>query len=93
MIGGNVAVDYALSADGRYKLRAYVTNDYQGVIDGYVTETGVGFIITIDYNKFKQIFQSKKKMEAEREKRRQEREQKQQTQPPSPGRKPEPGSE
>lgn len=93
MIGGNVAVDYALSADGRYKLRAYVTNDYQGVIDGYVTETGVGFIITIDYNKFKQIFHSKKKMEAEREKRRQEREQKQQTQPPSPGRKPEPGSE
>jgi len=93
MIGGNVAVDYALSADGRYKLRAYVTNDYQGVIDGYVTETGVGFIITIDYNKFKQIFQSKKKMEAEREKRRQEREQKQQTQPSSPGRKPEPGLE
>lgn len=94
MIGGNVAVDYALSSDGRYKLRAYVTNDYQGVIDGYVTETGVGFIITIDYNKFKEIFQSKKKREQERERRRQERlrqegEQKQQTQPPSPARKPE----
>lgn len=105
MIGGNVAVDYALSADGRYKLRAYVNNDYQGVIDGYVTETGVGFIITIDYNKFKQIFQSKKKMEAEREKRRKERlrqeqnkegEKKQSTEPAppaTPARKPEPESE
>jgi hypothetical protein len=86
MIGGNVAVDYALSSDGRYKLRAYVTNDYQGVIDGYVTETGVGFIITIDYNKFKQIFQSRKRRQEERERRRQER---LQTQPPSPARKPE----
>ena len=73
MIGGNVAVDYALSADGRYKIRAYTINDYQGVIDGYVIETGVGFIITVDYNYFRQIFQSKKKQEAEREKRRQER--------------------
>lgn len=102
MIGGNVAVNYALSADGRYKLRAYVNNDYQGVIDGYVTETGVGFIITVDYNKFKQIFQSKKKMEAEREKRRQQRlreqqnqegEQKKDSTPVPPARKPDSGSE
>ncbi len=102
MIGGNVAVDYALSADGRYKLRAYVNNDYQGVIDGYVTETGVGFIITVDYNKFKQIFQSKKKRDEERERRRQQRlreqqsqegEQRKETAPASPARKPESGSE
>lgn len=102
MIGGNVAVNYALSADGRYKLRAYVTNDYQGVIDGYVTETGVGFIITVDYNRFKQLFQSKKKRDAERERRRQQRLREQQTQegeqrrdtvPSAPARKPESGSE
>ena len=59
-IAGNVAIDYALSSDGRYKLRAYRKNDYQGVIDGYVVETGVSFIITLDYNKFKQIFQKRK---------------------------------
>lgn len=102
MIGGNVSVNYSLSADGRYKLRAYVNNDYQGVIDGYVTETGVGFIITVDYNKFKQIFQSKKKRDAERERRRQERLREQQSQegekkgtsaPVPPARKPESGSE
>src|SRR6218665_1689022 len=102
MIGGNVSVNYSLSADGKYKLRAYVNNDYQGVIDGYVTETGVGFIITVDYNKFKQIFQSKKKRDAEREKRRQERLREQQNQegekkdtsaPVPPARKPESGSE
>ncbi len=69
-IAGNVAIDYALSSDGRYKLRAYRKNDYQGVIDGFVVETGIGFIITLDYNKFNQIFQNKKKQEALRKQRR-----------------------
>lgn len=73
MIGGNVAVDYSLSADGRYKIRAYTTNDYQGVIDGYVVESGVGFIITLDYNHFRQIFMSRRRQEEERKKRREQR--------------------
>mgnify|MGYP001553519468 FL=1 len=69
-IAGNVAIDYALSSDGRYKLRAYRKNDYQGVIDGYVVETGMSFIITLDYNKFEQIFQSRKKQQRLRNERR-----------------------
>ncbi|MES1223623.1 MAG: hypothetical protein ABUT20_49460, partial [Bacteroidota bacterium] len=59
-IAGNVALNYRLSKDGRYVLRAYRKNDYEGVLDGYVVETGVGFIITLDYNKFREIFQKKK---------------------------------
>lgn len=77
-IAGNVVIDYALSSDGRYKLRAYRKNDYQGVIDGYVVETGVSFIITLDYNKFEQIFQGKKKREALRRQRREQREKQEQ---------------
>ena len=60
-IGGDVAVDYKISSDGRYMLRGFRKNEYQGVIDGYIIETGVGFIITVDYNRFRQIFQSSKK--------------------------------
>jgi translocation and assembly module TamB len=71
-IAGNIAVNYRLSKDGRYQLRAYRKNEYQGVIDGYVIETGVGFIITIDYNKFKEIFQ-KKKLERQRKQRQEQR--------------------
>jgi hypothetical protein len=59
-IAGSIAVDYRLSKDGRYLLRAYRKNGYQGVLEGYVVETGVGFIITLDYNKFKEIFQKRK---------------------------------
>lgn len=72
-IAGNVAVDYRLSKDGRYLLRAYRKNEYQGVIDGYIIETGVGFIITLDYNRFRDIFRQKK-IEAERKQRREQRE-------------------
>lgn len=71
-IAGNVALNYRLSKDGRYQLRAYRKNEYQGVIDGYVIETGVGFIITIDYNKFREIFQQKK-LRRERQKRQEKR--------------------
>jgi translocation and assembly module TamB len=61
-IAGNIAVDYKLSKDGRYMLRAYRKNDYDEVLEGYVVETGVGFIITIDYNRFREIFEKKKKI-------------------------------
>jgi translocation and assembly module TamB len=60
-IAGDVALDYQLSKDGRYMLRAYRKNDYDGVLEGYVIETGVGFIITVDYNQFKEIFQNQKR--------------------------------
>lgn len=68
-IAGNVAVNYMLSKDGRYMLRFYRKNDYEGVLDGYVIETGLGFIITVDYNRFRDLLMSKKKR-AERQARR-----------------------
>ncbi len=63
----NIAVDYKLSKDGRYMLRAYRKNDYTGDIEGYVIETGLGFIISVDYNKFSQIFSNKKTRQAKRD--------------------------
>ena len=53
---GNVAVDYKLSKDGRYMLRAYRKNQYEAVVEGQVVETGVSFILTFDYDHFREIF-------------------------------------
>jgi hypothetical protein len=55
-IAGDAAVDYRLTKDGRYMLRAYRKNQYQAVVEGQVVETGVSFILTFDYNKFREIF-------------------------------------
>lgn len=59
-IAGDVTVDYSLSRDGRYMLRAYRKNEYQVALQGQIVETGVGFIITLDYDKFRDIFQKSK---------------------------------
>ncbi|RST25963.1 translocation/assembly module TamB [Chryseobacterium lacus] len=60
-IAGDVTVDYSLSKDGRYMLRAYRKNEYQVALQGQIIETGVGFIITLDYNKFRDIFRKKER--------------------------------
>ncbi|RMZ58208.1 translocation/assembly module TamB [Chryseobacterium nematophagum] len=60
-IAGDVTVDYSLSKDGRYTLRAYRKNEYQVALQGQIVETGVGFIITLDYDKFRDIFQKSQK--------------------------------
>lgn len=71
-LAGNIAVDYQLSKDGRYMLRAYRKNEYQGVVEGYLIETGVGFIVTLDYTQFKEIFA--RRSAEDKERKRQEKE-------------------
>jgi hypothetical protein len=55
-LAGDVSVDYKLSKDGRYRLRAYRQNQYDEVVEGQVVETGLSFILTLDYNSLKELF-------------------------------------
>jgi len=55
-IAGDVSLDYQLTRDGRYMVRAYRKNEYQVAVEGQVVETGVAFIITMSYNKFRELF-------------------------------------
>jgi hypothetical protein len=71
-LAGDVEVEYQLSRDGRYLLRAYQKNEYQVALQGQVVETGVGFVITMDYNRFKEIF-AKSRSPEEKKRRRAER--------------------
>lgn len=50
----NITANYAISKDGRYRFKAFRTNQYQ--IEGFVVETGVGFVLTLDYDSAKEIF-------------------------------------
>ena len=60
-LAGNIALDYQLSRDGKYMIRAFRKNEYEGQVEGYIIETGVTFIITLDYNHFRDLFRKKKK--------------------------------
>ncbi|MFV7236883.1 translocation/assembly module TamB domain-containing protein [Flavobacterium sp. ZB4R12] len=63
-IAGDVSIDYQLSKDGRYKMRAYRLNKYQVALQGEVVETGIAFIITLDYNKFMELFRKSEAQKA-----------------------------
>ncbi|WP_138484906.1 translocation/assembly module TamB domain-containing protein [Dyadobacter bucti] len=56
----NIALDYSITPDGRYLFRAYRKNQYQSILEGFIIETGVSFIITADYDLFREIFQKQK---------------------------------
>lgn len=88
-IAGDISADYQLSKDGRYTLRAYRKNEYQVALQGQIIETGIGFIITMDYNKFRELFhrtkeekqmkrQMKKKEQQEKERKELEEKEKEQ---------------
>jgi hypothetical protein len=72
-IAGDVAIDYKLSRDGTYRLRAYRQNKYEGLIEGQFIETGLSFIIVMDYNHFKELFESRHTRRERRRLRRQQR--------------------
>jgi hypothetical protein len=59
-LAGNVSVDYRLSKDGRYMIRVYRKDQYETIVQGQVVETGLSFILTFDYNKFRELFENKK---------------------------------
>ena len=78
LIPGNLAADYRLTADGRYTLRAYRQDQDEGVLEGYVTETGLNFIATYEYNRFKNLFNRKRRAREREERRKRQAEQEQQ---------------
>ncbi|MBC7720436.1 MAG: translocation/assembly module TamB [Pedobacter sp.] len=57
----DITTTYKLSKDGKYALKAYRKNQYEAILDGYFTETGVAFTLTMNYEKFKEIFQKGEK--------------------------------
>lgn len=62
-IAGDISLDYQLSKDGRYFARVYRKNQYQATLQGQFVETGIGFIVNMSYDKFKELFMSSRALE------------------------------
>jgi hypothetical protein len=58
---GDVLIEYKLSRDGRYRIRAYQRNQTDAILLGQIIETGVSFILVMDFDQFRQIFERAKK--------------------------------
>ena len=59
-IAGDIELEYMLSKDGRYLMRVFRKNQYEVALQGQVVETGIGFIITMSYEKFRELFERSK---------------------------------
>ena len=62
-IASDISLEYQLSKDGRYFARVYRKNQYQATLQGQFVETGIGFIINMSYDKFKELFMNSKALE------------------------------
>jgi hypothetical protein len=57
-ITSDITVEYKLTKDGRYLLKGFRHNQYEGAIDGQLIETGAGVVYVRDFNKWKDFFLS-----------------------------------
>lgn len=60
-ITSDVDVEYKITKDGRYRLKGFRHNQYEGVVEGQLVETGAGVIYVRDFNKWKEFLRKKKK--------------------------------
>lgn len=60
-ITSDITVEYKLTKDGRYRLKGFRHNQYEGAIDGLLIETGVGVSYVRDFNKWKNLFRAPQK--------------------------------
>ena len=59
-IAGDFDIDYLLTPDGRYTLKAFRKNQYDDIAQQNISITGVGISYKKEFNKFKEIFQRTK---------------------------------
>jgi hypothetical protein len=65
-ITGDVTVEYKITSDGRYRLKAFRRNLYQGAIEGQLVETGAGILFLRDFNQWRELFIRQKKVKPDR---------------------------
>ena len=59
-ITSDVDIEYKITKDGRYRLKGFRHNQYEGVIEGQLVETGAGILYERDFNAWNEFFRIKK---------------------------------
>jgi translocation and assembly module TamB len=59
-IASDVNIEYKITKDGRYRLKGFRNNQYEGIIDGQLIETGVGVVYVREFNKWSEFFRKPK---------------------------------
>jgi len=57
-ITSDVTLEYKITKDGRYRLKGFRHNQYEGILEGQLVETGAGIVYVRDFNKWKYFFRA-----------------------------------
>lgn len=60
-ITGDVIVEYKITPNGRYRLKGFRNNQYQGALEGQIIQTGAGIIYVRDFDSWLQLLLKEKK--------------------------------
>ncbi|MHA7130088.1 translocation/assembly module TamB domain-containing protein [Algoriphagus namhaensis] len=53
---GNISIEYTLTEDGRFLIRAFRKNQFESIIDGQLMITGLGVVFNREFNEFKNLW-------------------------------------
>jgi translocation and assembly module TamB len=59
-LAGDVNIEYMLTTDGKYRIKGYRMTEDDMTFNGTIVETGVSFMVVLEFNKLKNAFRSKK---------------------------------
>lgn len=67
---GNVSLEYLLSENGKYRIKAFQKNEFETVIDGQIIVNGIALIFTQEFNKFRELWDAMFRSEKEKQKQK-----------------------
>jgi hypothetical protein len=57
-LAGDVSIEYLLTSDGKYRLKGYRITEENLTFNGIVVETGLSFVVVLEFNRFRNAFRS-----------------------------------
>lgn len=52
----NISIEYMLTEDGRWRIRAFRKNQFESIIDGQLVVTGAGLVFDREFNEFSELW-------------------------------------
>lgn len=59
-LAGDVTLEYLLTKNGKYRIKAYRINQTELTFQAAIVKTGVSFVVVLEFNKIKSVFKKRK---------------------------------
>ena len=60
---GDVSLEYSITKDGRYRVRGFRKNQFEGLVEGQLIVTGMSLVYNREFNSFQELFRKAEKID------------------------------